>query len=48
MAGRRAVTEGMLYDDEDGEAIDLNALRDEDMNALAMAYAMGQGGDGDD
>lgn len=41
MAGRRAVTEGILYEDEDGEQIDLNGLRDDDMNALAMAYAMG-------
>ena len=45
MAGRRAVTEGMLYDEDDGEVIDLNGLRDDDMNALAMAYAMGQGTD---
>ena len=29
MAGRRAVTEGTLYEDEDGEAIDLNGLDDE-------------------
>lgn len=48
MAGRRAVTEGVLYEEEDGEAIDLNALRDEDMNALAMAYAMSQGEEEDD
>ena len=48
MAGRRAVTEGMLYDEDDGEVIDLNGLKDDEMNALAMAYAMGQGGDTDD
>jgi hypothetical protein len=48
MAGRRAVTEGMLYDDDEGDPIDLNGLRDEDMNALAMAYAMGQGEGMDD
>jgi len=40
MAGRRAVTEGVLYEDEDSLPIDLNNLNDEEMNALAMAYAM--------
>jgi hypothetical protein len=39
MAGRRAVTEGILYDDAD-DAIDINNMRDEDLQALAMAYAM--------
>jgi hypothetical protein len=39
MAGRRAVTEGILYDDTD-DAIDINNMRDEDLQALAMAYAL--------
>lgn len=39
MAGRRAITEGMLADDSD-EPIDLNNLRDDELQALAMAYAM--------
>lgn len=43
MAGRRAITEGMLMDDSD-EAIDLNNLRDDELQALAMAYAMHQNG----
>ena len=47
MAGRRAHTEGILYEDEDGDPIDLNGLKDEDMNALALAYAMGQDEDED-
>jgi len=41
MAGRRAITEAMLADDSD-EAIDLNNLRDDELQALAMAYAMQQ------
>ena len=41
MAGRRAVTEGMLYDDDDdGMPIDLNDLKEEEMQALALAYGM--------
>ena len=41
MAGRRAVTEGPLYDnfeDEDGMPIDLNNLTEEELKALALAY----------
>ncbi len=39
MAGRRAVTEGMLYEDEEGSPIDLNMLKDEEMTAAtALAY----------
>ena len=48
MAGRRAVTEGILYEDSD-EAIDINNLRDDELQALAMAYAMhANGEDGED
>lgn len=39
MAGRRAVTEGMLYEEEDGLPIDLNNLRDEELANLA-AYML--------
>jgi hypothetical protein len=39
MAGRRAVTEGALFDETD-DAIDINNLKDEELQALAMAYAM--------
>ena len=39
MAGRRAVTEAMLLDNSD-DAIDINNLKDEELEALAMAYAM--------
>lgn len=49
-AARRAVTEGMVLDDTD-EAIDINNLNDEELQALAMAYMMqanGQGVDEDD
>lgn len=43
MAGRRAVTEGILYEGaEDDSAFDLNGLKDDEMNAYALAYAMGQ------
>lgn len=31
MAGRRAVTEAIPYDDEDEEAIDMDGLDDEEM-----------------
>lgn len=41
MAERRAVTEGMLLDDDDNIAIDINNLGDDEMRALALAYAMG-------
>jgi hypothetical protein len=42
MAGRRAVTEGMLYDDEDGAPIDINNLNDDELRAaMERAYAMG-------
>jgi hypothetical protein len=34
-AQRRAVTEGILLDDEDGAPIDLNNLKDEELYALA-------------
>lgn len=41
MAGRRALTEGMLFEDEDGGPIDLNGLKDDELNAaLALAYQM--------
>ena len=42
MAGRRAITEQVVYDEDSDEGIiDLNNLRDEDMQAaLEMAYAM--------
>jgi hypothetical protein len=40
MAGRRAVTEGILYEDEDGEQFDINALDDDEMLALAKAYGI--------
>jgi len=41
MAGRRAVTEAIPYDDEeDGEAIDMDGLDDEEMQEIARAYAM--------
>lgn len=36
MAGRRAITEAIVYDDDD-EPIDLNNLNDEDLQALALA-----------
>lgn len=41
MAGRRAITEAIIYDDDD-EPIDLDNLRDEDLRALALAngYAL--------
>ena len=45
MAQRRAVTEGLILEDEDGVPIDLTNLKDEEMKALAMAYAMAHGGD---
>ena len=45
MAQRRAVTEGMIFETEDGIPIDLNNLKDDEMKALAMAYAMAHGGD---
>lgn len=38
MAARRAFTEGVLYDDTD-DPIDINNLRDDELQALAMAYA---------
>ena len=47
MGKRRAVTEGVLPDDEDNLPIDLNNLKDDEMNALALAYAMEHGGDQD-
>ena len=43
MAARRAVTEGVMYDDDSDDMmpIDINQLDDEDIqNAMAMAYAM--------
>ena len=50
MAGRRAITEQIVYDEDSDEgAIDLNNLREEDMQeALEMAYAMGQADDYDE
>lgn len=45
MAQRRAVTEGMLFEDEDGMPVDINNLKDDEMRALAMAYAMAHEGD---
>lgn len=48
MAGRRAVTEGVLYEDDDGAPIDLNNLNDDELRAaMERAYAMGLE-DGDD
>lgn len=45
MAARRAITEAVDYDDDE-MPIDLNNLKDEDVQAaLEMAYAMGQGND---
>ena len=43
MAGRRAITEQIVYDEDSDEApFDLNNLREDDMEeALQMAYAMG-------
>ena len=42
MAGRRAITENMLYDGEDGAPIDLNNLNDDEIAAaMERAYAMG-------
>jgi len=35
-------------EDDDGEPIDLNGLKEEEMNALAMAYAMEHEQDDDD
>ena len=43
MAQRRAVTEAINYDDSD-EVIDINNLRDDELQALAMAYAMQNNG----
>jgi hypothetical protein len=41
MAGRRAITEGAVFDEDDGFQIDLNGLNDDERNAaLAMAYAL--------
>lgn len=37
---RRAVTESLMLDNEELMPIDLNNLNDEEMRALAMAYAM--------
>ena len=51
MAARRAVTEGVMYDDDSDDmmAIDINQLDDEDIqNAMAMAYAMQPQEDGDE
>ena len=45
MAMRRAVTEGLMIEDDDGVPIDLTNLKDEEMKALAMAYAMAHEGD---
>ena len=45
MAQRRAVTEGVALDEEQLAAIDINNLRDDEMRALAMAYAMAHEGD---
>ena len=45
MAQRRAVTEGLVFEDEDGVPIDLSHLKEDEMKALAMAYAMAHGGD---
>jgi hypothetical protein len=35
MAARRAITEGILYEDEDDLPIDLNGLNDEELANLA-------------
>lgn len=43
MAGRRAVTEGVIYDEgeDDLMPIDINQLDDDDIqNAMAYAYAL--------
>ena len=45
MAQRRAVTEGLIFEDDNGVPIDLNNLKDDEMKALALAYAMAHGGD---
>ena len=45
MAQRRAVTEGLIIEDENGVPIDLSNLKEEEMKALAMAYAMAHEGD---
>lgn len=45
MAQRRAVTEGLIFEDEDGMPVDINNLQDEEMKALALAYAMAHEGD---
>ena len=44
---RRAVTESMMQDNDEMMPIDINNLNDEEMKALAMAYAMKQGEEGD-
>lgn len=48
MAGRRAVTEGIMLDDDENISIDINNLRDDEMKALALAYAMREGAEDDD
>ena len=45
MAQRRAVTEGLIFEDDNGVPIDLNNLKDDEMKALALAYAMAHEGD---
>ena len=41
MAARRAITEAVNYDEDSDEVIDLNNLKDEDVQAaLEMAYEM--------
>ena len=47
MAGRRAQTEQVIYDDED-DAIDINNLNDEELEALALAYAKQNENDNED
>ena len=46
MAARRAITEeAVYYQDEEGNPIDIDNLTDEEMHALAKAYAQYEGED---